>query len=633
MIYNCGIFPSFYDSDLEQNWNCLSMQLENYAHKVSFLFARENENSFSFSIKMLHILASKVKRRTPHNMIEKKYRSTINDAIRELKNIVSSPDEKLSKSGVLRSTLNYIYVLKQEKRKLQEEVYFENFVYSPIVRPCFIWSVNIFVIICFLTRLLVFGEPVVDADSSAWTYFLKLRKNACSCIKAGDYKGAERNLRECLKVLERPLPTTKYDEYVSVIWQVIRHILNSIWIGRCFSRIQRSASKTVPVVCRSHAQTAIVYHLLNQIYLTQLQEDCNELPGLNFALCAVNLAESAGCSSNGLSHALMADIYFNAALQMKLFFPSFIAYFIRRAKSHIKATEEGVKRKFMWLFHPLARNFLNCRLSLFEQLRGRSKLNFLKVFNSKPVERLLAVVKMKLLKSLVEELDSSSGVGISYFCEVSNLLLTICTIVSELDVTSFDGQGDEVCSWWTNAFICALYWREHKYGSAADHFAAVRRCPKKLLTEPISLALGHALCSRKLCIHDRDNIKFPRIVWFHSSLSIVRLRSLAVIDHDFHSNLIEFITVIRLLSLEWLLISVFDVWQTSLNYAKPYWQQLPEILTTYRSLAKKDEKCKHKVSINVYELVSRVLNGVNPINTWNDLEVFYQSNTVKLLTT
>ncbi|VDD96623.1 unnamed protein product, partial [Enterobius vermicularis] len=687
-----------------------------------------NENSITFNDSDMEtdnssarVSTAKSKRRTPHNLIEKKYRYSINDGIQRLKALVARPEEKLSKSGVLRAAIDYIDRLKQDNGDLQKEIIrLQNLLmdagiikaqevvgcktrafrsHSPKF-PCpssastssepspssdngashpmvdkarlaivlfmfmfvvcnplsvfigktpdnmkggliediipgralqeytddssfdsesvwwhssiVIWSVNIFVVVCFLTRLLVFGEPVADAESSSWAQFLKMKADAHACIRSWNYAEAERNFHECLKVLERPLPKAKYDELISVIWQIIRHLLNSIWIGRCFSRIRRSAAKTVPVVCRSHAQTAIIYHQLNQLHLTGPYNGGGKLAGLNFALCAVNLAESAGCSPDGLSHAMRADIYINAALQMKLELPPFIGailsvYFMKRAKRHIQRAEDGVRIKLMWLFHPIARRFTSKKNFISDHLRSKSTVSLPYVRScsaAKPIERLMSAFKLEMLKLLVGELNAPSGLEISYFYEVSQLLFSMCSspklsagTLNVIDVTSFDSQGDEICAWWTNVFLCALYWRDLKYGSAAEHYAAVRKCPKILLAEPVSLAVGHALCTRKLCIHDRESVLFWRVICIHSSRSLLSLRKLTIpIQCSRTSNIMEAISDrVRLLSLEWLLISSFDLWRSKLDNRRPYWQQLPplelrhnyeEILAKYRSVAK-----------------------------------------------
>ncbi|XP_042200848.1 sterol regulatory element-binding protein 2 [Callorhinchus milii] len=60
-------------------------------------------------------------KRTTHNIIEKRYRSSINDKIIELKDLVMGSESKMNKSGVLRKAIDYIKYLQQANHKLRQE--------------------------------------------------------------------------------------------------------------------------------------------------------------------------------------------------------------------------------------------------------------------------------------------------------------------------------------------------------------------------------------------------------------------------------------------------------------------------------------------------------------------------------
>jgi len=60
-------------------------------------------------------------RKSGHNAIEKRYRSSINDRIIELKNIVAGDDAKMNKSAILRKTIEYIRFLQGQNVKLKTE--------------------------------------------------------------------------------------------------------------------------------------------------------------------------------------------------------------------------------------------------------------------------------------------------------------------------------------------------------------------------------------------------------------------------------------------------------------------------------------------------------------------------------
>uniref|UniRef100_A0A2L2Y3V4 Sterol regulatory element-binding protein 1 n=1 Tax=Parasteatoda tepidariorum TaxID=114398 RepID=A0A2L2Y3V4_PARTP len=63
----------------------------------------------------------KGEKKNAHNAIERRYRSSINDKIIELKNIIVGMDAKLNKSAVLRKAIDYIKFLQNANSKLKQE--------------------------------------------------------------------------------------------------------------------------------------------------------------------------------------------------------------------------------------------------------------------------------------------------------------------------------------------------------------------------------------------------------------------------------------------------------------------------------------------------------------------------------
>ncbi|XP_015429774.1 PREDICTED: sterol regulatory element-binding protein 1 [Dufourea novaeangliae] len=70
-----------------------------------------------------HVGVPRVKevKRSAHNAIERRYRTSINDKIIELKNIIVGIDAKLNKSAILRKTIDYIRFLQNSNAKLKAE--------------------------------------------------------------------------------------------------------------------------------------------------------------------------------------------------------------------------------------------------------------------------------------------------------------------------------------------------------------------------------------------------------------------------------------------------------------------------------------------------------------------------------
>lgn len=83
----------------------------------------DTDNKVPINRMPIQVKDTKVKevKRSAHNAIERKYRTSINDKIVELKNIVVGVDAKLNKSAILRKTIDYIRFLQNSNTRLKQE--------------------------------------------------------------------------------------------------------------------------------------------------------------------------------------------------------------------------------------------------------------------------------------------------------------------------------------------------------------------------------------------------------------------------------------------------------------------------------------------------------------------------------
>uniref|UniRef100_A0A914HRC0 BHLH domain-containing protein n=1 Tax=Globodera rostochiensis TaxID=31243 RepID=A0A914HRC0_GLORO len=492
----------------------------------------------------------------------------------------------------------------------------------PFFRHFLIWLLNSLFVFLILTRLLVYGEPVADRHFLCST--ANCRRRAEMAVASGNYKEAQRELGESLKILQRPLPCNgSVDEWMSLTWQIIRHLLNGLWIGRWFAR-RRRPSVPHQSVCRSHAATALVYHQLHQLHLLDVDGiRLTSRGALNLALLATNLAESAG--SPAIPHSFRAEIYLCAALRSILCMPKCLrrvvaAYFFRRAKRHTRksADLEGCRlNSVQWTFHPLARQFLSCteRVGAILSQSGVQKTpNFpFSAFAQppKPLEVLKDSFKMHLLGQLLCRLESSDGgtLRLADFVEQSQLLLNICEggnaggaaestaedpknegtdgkIEGDYDVPCYTdkdmlrpiliAEGDELCAWWTYLVTGGLHWRHGDSVRAQRHYSLVRKFPRELAQNDLALAVGLAFCTRKMCFEDREKDKFAEVVVWHVRRANAHLKrdDWPTMGRDRAGTLEGMLPrgkapdgsvsilkkKFRILCCQWLLCSLLDVW-------------------------------------------------------------------------
>uniref|UniRef100_A0A0K0DWR5 BHLH domain-containing protein n=1 Tax=Strongyloides stercoralis TaxID=6248 RepID=A0A0K0DWR5_STRER len=503
---------------------------------------------------------------------------------------------------------------------------------NTVMENTYIWGMNAIIIISILYKLLVSGEPVTDYNSPSWETFIRLKKSASIAISKGNYERAEKYLIKGLDMLGRPIPKRGFDELLTVFWQIIRHLLNSVWIGRYFSRRRRSPTQLSDAVCKSHAATALVYHQLHQLRL--IMEDSNNsnnLRGLNLVLNAVNLSESAGISNDKLTHAQRADIYINASIRVRLSFPSYIGnligkYFMRRAKRHVRKAAFK-NEKFLalnWVFTSHGKKFLSDIVKVHEMIKNikinnNSKTYFCKRFTNeemKPLNHLTILFKLDLIEQLIDKYQitkkTSSCSNSFNVAETIQLLLSIssspydfnnintnlidCTDVSLLDwniiLDNFD-FSDEITSWWTHLLSASLYWKLGLKMKAQTHYAVVIKVPQEIKEYGFTFATILAFCTKKMSIDDSFNSKYSTTTIYYCMKGIdyindeIKKKS----EHSYNNNDIfqKVFEKTKFLTIEWYLSCLLEVWYSKLNLNYSFWQQPQQnktLINVYKTLLK-----------------------------------------------
>ncbi|NXX39214.1 SRBP1 protein, partial [Tricholaema leucomelas] len=222
------------------------------------------------------------------------------------------------------------------------------------------WALNTLLVLGAVVRLFVFGEPVTRPHSEPSVLFWRHRRQADLDLDRGDFAQGAQHLRTALGALGRPLPASHGDLACSLLWTLLRHLLQRLWVVRWLAaRAGRLRPDPPPPahVRQSARDAAMAYHRLHQLHLAGKQAG-GHLLAINLALSAVNLAE---CAGDAVSVAALAEIYVAAALRVKASlhrcFHFLARPFLCSARRVALSHGGAVPPAMQWLCHPLGHRF------------------------------------------------------------------------------------------------------------------------------------------------------------------------------------------------------------------------------------------------------------------------------------
>ncbi|XP_042293765.1 sterol regulatory element-binding protein 1 isoform X2 [Sceloporus undulatus] len=494
---------------------------------------------------------------------------------------------------------------------------------------CF-WLVNIVVIFGAFIRLFIYGEPVTRLHSESSVLFWRHRKQADLDLARGDFAQASQNLWTALKALGRPLPTSNLDLTCSLLWNLIRHVLQRLWVGRWlasraggFFRDQELKAD----VRKSACDAALVYHKLHQLHMTG-KHVAGHLSAINMALSAVNLAE---CAGNTISVATLAEVYVAAALRVKTSLHRcchFLARFFLSSARQVLLSHSGtVPPALQWLCHPVGHRFFvdgdwavksSPRESIYSSIGNPAD----------PLAQVTQLFREHLLEkalSCVSRLESQTPTSLSEG-EFSDALEYLHFLNSCADVvpspspsigTNMDAATgtDPIAHWWASVVAMAIHGLQGDDEAVEHLYPLVESMPKALQASenPLPRAALYTFKATRMLLGKLDcSLGQCDVAGDYLRESLGGNAPASTIDR-----------AVQFLLCDLLLITRTRLWQQQMQAAQPhggpYQASAHELrgfqqeLSSLRRLAQADKPAMHRVFL--HEATARLMARASPTRT------------------
>ncbi|XP_051488036.1 LOW QUALITY PROTEIN: sterol regulatory element-binding protein 1 [Apus apus] len=385
------------------------------------------------------------------------------------------------------------------------------------------WALKAGLVLGAVVRLFVCGEPVTRPHSEPSVLFWRHRRQADLDLDRGDFAQGAQHLRTALGALGRPLPASHGDLACSLLWSLLRHLLQRLWVGRWLAARAGGLRPDPPHpahVRQSARDAAMTYHRLHQLHLAGKQAG-GHLLAINLALSAVNLAE---CAGDTISVAALAEIYVAAALRVKASlhrcFHFLARPFLCSARRVALSHGGAVPPAMQWLCHPLGHRFF---VDGDWAVKGVPRET---IYSSagNPVDPLAQVTQLfrehLLEKALccvaMSEPGRSAAQGEGHFSDALEYLqlLNGCSdSSSEPSPTPSISSGlaavtgtDPVSKWWASIIGTVIHWLQGDEEGAERLYPLVETMPRVLQSseKPLPRAALHSFRAVRAMLSKQD---------------------------------------------------------------------------------------------------------------------------------
>ncbi|XP_069883650.1 sterol regulatory element-binding protein 1 isoform X1 [Dipodomys merriami] len=367
--------------------------------------------------------------------------------------------------------------------------------------PPLVWLANGLLVLVSLALLFIYGEPVTRPHSGPAVHFWRHRKQADLDLARGDFAQAAQQLWLALRALGRPLPTSHLDLACSLLWNLIRHLLQRLWVGRWLAGqaggLRRDCTLRADVRA-SARDAALVYHKLHQLHAMGKYSG-GHLTATNLALSALNLAE---CAGNAVSMATLAEIYVAAALRVKTSLPRALhfltRFFLSSARQACLAQSGSMPLAMQWLCHPVGHRFF---VDGDWAVRSAPRESLYSLAGN-PVDPLARVTQLfrehlleRALNCVAQPSPSSSpspgsADGDREFSDALGYLqlLNSCSDAAGAPACSFSISSsvvattgtDPVAKWWASLTAVVIHWLQRDEEAAERLYPLVEHLPQAL---------------------------------------------------------------------------------------------------------------------------------------------------------